>query len=39
VFRLKKADVDEFIERSRVEPGTLANLYPSRKTKGEADID
>jgi excisionase family DNA binding protein len=31
VFRLKQADVDAFIESSRVEPGTLANLYPERR--------
>lgn len=31
VFRLKKSDVDAFIESSRVEPGTLKNLYPPRK--------
>lgn len=28
VIRLKQTDVDEFIERSRVEPGTLEHLYP-----------
>lgn len=32
VFRLKQADVDDFIERSRIEPGTLEHLYPERKT-------
>jgi excisionase family DNA binding protein len=32
VFRLKQADVDQFIEQSRIEPGTLKNLYPERKT-------
>src|SRR5688500_9912945 len=31
VFRLKQTDVDSFIESSRVEPGTLANLYPERR--------
>jgi excisionase family DNA binding protein len=36
VFRLKQADVDEFIEASRVEPGTLANLYPERKKPTES---
>ena len=28
VFRFKASDVDVFIERSRVEPGTLKHLYP-----------
>ena len=32
VLRLKRGDVDEFIERSRVKPGTLEHLYPERKT-------
>ena len=32
VLRLKAADVDEFIERSRVQPGSLEHLYPERKT-------
>jgi excisionase family DNA binding protein len=32
VFRLQAKDVDDFIERSRVQPGTLEHLYPERKT-------
>jgi excisionase family DNA binding protein len=32
VFRLKKADVDRFIDAARIEPGTLEHLYPERKT-------
>jgi len=32
VLRLKRGDVDEFIEHSRVQPGTLEHLYPERKT-------
>jgi excisionase family DNA binding protein len=28
VIRLKAAEVDEFIEGSRLQPGDLANLYP-----------
>jgi excisionase family DNA binding protein len=32
VFRLQQRDVDEFIESSRVKPGTLEHLYPERKT-------
>ena len=31
VFRLQQRDVDEFIERARVVPGTLEHLYPERK--------
>jgi excisionase family DNA binding protein len=32
VLRLKRSDVDAFIERARVQPGTLEHLYPERKT-------
>jgi excisionase family DNA binding protein len=32
VLRLKATDVDDFIERSRVQPGSLEHLYPERKT-------
>ncbi|MCU1353195.1 MAG: DNA-binding protein, partial [Acidimicrobiales bacterium] len=28
VIRLKQSDVDDFIEHSRIEPGTLEHLYP-----------
>lgn len=28
VIRVKQADVDSFIEASRIEPGTLSHLYP-----------
>jgi excisionase family DNA binding protein len=28
VFRLKATDIDKFIESVRVEPGSLAHLYP-----------
>ena len=28
VIRLKRADVDQFIEASRIAPGTLEHLYP-----------
>lgn len=28
VIRVKRSDVDAFIEASRVEPGTLKHLYP-----------
>ena len=33
VFRLKRSDVDDFIERSRIQPGTLEHLYPERKVR------
>lgn len=28
VIRVKRSDVNEYIEASRVEPGTLKHLYP-----------
>lgn len=31
VIRLKVEDVDAFIESARIEPGTLAHLYPDSK--------
>jgi excisionase family DNA binding protein len=31
VIRVKEADVDAFIESSRIQPGTLAHLYPEPK--------
>jgi excisionase family DNA binding protein len=39
VFRLKRNDVDEFIERSRIQPGTLEHLYPERKTSAIEPAD
>lgn len=39
VFRLKRADVDSFIERSRIAPGSLEHLYPERKTSVTAAAD
>jgi len=33
VIRLKKADVDAFIEASRIEPGSLEHLYPDTSPK------
>lgn len=32
VFRLKQSDVDEYMEGSRIKPGTLEHLYPERKS-------
>lgn len=31
VIRLKEGDVDLFIESARIQPGTLAHLYPEPK--------
>lgn len=32
VIRLKQADVEDFIEASRIPPGSLEHLYPEPKT-------
>jgi excisionase family DNA binding protein len=32
VIRVKRADLDAFLEASRVQPGDLAKLYPPRKS-------
>lgn len=31
VIRLKETDIDAFIEGARIQPGTLAHLYPDPK--------
>lgn len=31
VIRLKQADVDAFVEGSRIEPGSLEHLYPEAR--------
>ncbi len=36
VIRLKQADVDTFIEASRISPGTLEHLYPEVVGTAEA---
>ena len=36
VIRVKQVDVDAFIERSRIEPGTLGHLYPDPVPVGGA---
>lgn len=36
VIRVKQADVDEFIEHSRIAPGTLGHLYPDPVPAGSA---
>ncbi len=38
VIRVKRTDVEAFIEKSRIEPGTLEHLYPEAASKvGDAD--
>jgi excisionase family DNA binding protein len=38
VIRLQKADVDAFLARCRIEPGTLEHLYPElRSDNSETD--
>lgn len=44
VIRLQEADVDRFIEASRIAPGTLEHLYPElkgdvRATAGSGERD
>jgi excisionase family DNA binding protein len=39
VLRLKRADVDAFIDGARVAPGSLEHLYPERKTPRTAGAD
>ena len=34
VIRLQATDIDAYIERSRIEPGTLEHLYPDTAPKG-----
>jgi len=36
VIRLKQSDVDDYIEQCRIEPGTMAHLYPE-PTAGDAE--
>ena len=36
VFRLQHSDVESFIERSRIAPGSLSHLYPEPKGAGAA---
>jgi excisionase family DNA binding protein len=32
VFRVKESDIEGFVERSRVAPGSLRHLYPDTRT-------
>jgi excisionase family DNA binding protein len=38
VIRVQEADVDRFIEASRIVPGSLEHLYPEIKRNGRADV-
>ncbi|MGH9078986.1 MAG: helix-turn-helix domain-containing protein [Acidimicrobiales bacterium] len=38
VIRVQEADVDRFIEASRITPGSLEHLYPEVKGNGRAHI-
>ncbi|WP_419926437.1 helix-turn-helix domain-containing protein [Candidatus Poriferisocius sp.] len=37
VIRVQQTDVDRFIERSRIEPGTLGHLYPDPVSASDDD--
>lgn len=37
VIRLRRSDVDDFIERSRIPPGTLEHLHPELSRDRDAD--
>lgn len=39
VIRLKRADVDIYIERCRIEPGSLAHLYPETGPGPDDPVD
>lgn len=34
VIRVQESDIDDFITRQRIEPGTLEHLYPEPKPRG-----
>jgi excisionase family DNA binding protein len=38
VIRVQEADVDRFIEASRIAPGSLEHLYPEIKGNGRAHV-
>ncbi len=38
MIRIQVADVDRFIEASRIAPGSLEHLYPEVKGNGRAHI-
>ncbi len=38
VIRIQEADVERFIEASRISPGSLEHLYPEVKGNGRAHV-
>ena len=38
VIRVQEADVDDFIARMRIEPGTLEHLYPEPKPRESREV-
>jgi excisionase family DNA binding protein len=36
VFRVKESDLEQFLERSRVSPGSLRHLYPGADTESDS---
>lgn len=36
VIRLKVTDVDDYIDKCRIEPGTMAHLYPDTGSASDA---
>lgn len=39
VIRVKRVDVDAFIEQARIEPGTLDHLSPDTGTPVDEDVE
>lgn len=39
VIRIKRADIDAFIEAARIEPGGLSHLYPETGQSDEGEED
>jgi excisionase family DNA binding protein len=37
VIRLQSSDVDAFIDKMRIQPGSLEHLYPEPKTASESN--
>lgn len=37
VIRIRRSDLDDFLERSRVQPGDLAHLYPTDHDERDDD--
>jgi excisionase family DNA binding protein len=39
VFRVKESDIEEFLARSQVQPGSLRHLYPEARSESSARED